>query len=443
MRLQSAPYTELDCGVGGSPRSVVAVHLLFPLTLLALLLPAIATAQVGRHVSDILDVGAQAIGVVTRESPAIQGRALTEGYLTQPAIMAELDPWSELLSLKGTLNLEGATLKRGELNAGIAGEGYIDRRHPHTYLHELVLTSAKRFGSDGVSGASITLGKGFAPFGTDDPMARPFEKYPINHHLAQILERSVAIGALRTGGLIFEGAAFNGDEPTGPGDTPNRNRYWDSWSGRITYVPWPQGEFQTSYARVKSPENPTGGGADQRKQSASIRLEDVQHSGYALFEWAHTGDYVGSTRTFAFTSLLAETWARYDQLSGALRIERTERPDEQRLVDAFRTPIPATDLSIAGRSRWTIVTARAAVSLVNSRSFTMEPFVEVARAHVSPTLRPSGFDPRQFYGSDRIWSVSVGARLAFGMSQMRMGRYGVAATRKPDAKMGGMKMEDM
>ena len=441
--MQSVPFTELDCGLGESPRLLVAVHFLFRLTLLALLLPAIATAQVGQHVSDVLDVGAQAIGVVTRESPAIQGRALTEGYLTQPAIMAELDPWSELLSLKGTLNLEGATLKRGELNAGIAGEGYIDRRHPHTYLHELVLTSAKRFGSDGSSGASITVGKGFAPFGSDDPMARPFEKYPINHHLAQILERAVAIGALRTGGLIFEGAAFNGDEPTGPGDTPNRNRYWDSWSGRITYVPWPQGEFQTSYARVKSPENPTGGGADQRKQSASIRLEDVQHSGYALFEWAHTGDYAGSTRTFAFTSLLAETWARYNQFSGALRFERTERPDEQRLVDAFRTPIPATDLSIAGRSRWTIVTARAAVSLLSARSFTMEPFVEVARAHVSPTLRPSGFDPQQFYGSDRIWSVSVGARLAFGMSHMRMGRYGVAATRKPNPKMGGMKMEDM
>jgi len=226
---------------------------LFRATLLALLLPPTARAQVGQHAGDVFDVGAQAIGVVTRESPAIQGRALTEGYLTQPAIMTELDPWNELLSLKGMLNLEGATLKRGELNAGIAGEGYIDRRHPHTYLHELVLTSAKRFRSDGASGVSITVGKGFAPFGTDDPMARPFEKYPINHHLAQILERAVAIGALRTGGFIFEGAAFNGDEPTGPGDTPNRNRYWDSWSGRITYVPWPQGEFQTSYARVKSP----------------------------------------------------------------------------------------------------------------------------------------------------------------------------------------------
>ncbi len=441
--MQFTPSNKLDRRFGGIPGSFAAVQMLFLLAALACLLPMTAKAQVGQHSSAVFEVGAQAIGVVTRESPAIQGRDLTEGYVTQPAIMAELDPWNGLFSLKGTLNLEGATLKRGELNAGIAGEGYIDRRHPHTYLHELVLTSAKRFGVDGVSGASITVGKGFAPFGTDDPMARPFEKYPINHHLAQILERAVAIGALRTGRLIFEGGAFNGDEPTGPGDTPNRNRYWDSWSGRITFVPWPQGEFQTSYARVKSPENPTGGGADQRKQSASIRLEDVQHSGYALFEWARTGDYVGSSRTFAFTSLLAETWARYDRLSGALRIERTERPDEQRLVDAFRTPIPATDLSIAGRSRWTIVTARAAFSLVNARAFTIDPFAEVARARVSPTLRPSGFDPRQFYGSDRIWSVSVGAKLAFGMSHMRMGRYGVATTRKPDAKMGGMKMEDM
>jgi hypothetical protein len=443
LQLQSTPFIELDGRFGGIQRSLAAVQMLSRLTVLALLLPLTANAQVGQHSTDVLDVGAQAIGVVTRESPAIQGRALTEGYLTQPAIMAELDPWKGLLSLKGTLNLEGVTLKRGELNAGIVGEGYIDRRHPHTYLHELVLTSAKRFGGDGASGASITVGKGFAPFGTDDPMARPFEKYPINHHLAQILERAVAIGALRAGSWIVEGGAFNGDEPTSPGDTPNRNRYWDSWSGRITFVPWPQGEFQTSYARVKSPENPAGGGADQRKQSASIRLENVRHSDYALLEWAHTGDYVGSERTFAFTSILAETWARYDRLNGALRIERTERPDEQRLVDPFRTPIPATDLSIAGRSRWTIVTAHAAVSLVNNRAFTIEPFAEVARARVSPTLRPSGFDPRQFYGSDRIWSVSVGAKLAFGMSHMRMGRYGVATTRKPDAKMGGMKMEGM
>ena len=400
-------------------------------------------AQTEMGSQDFIQLGAQAIGVVTRESPAMHGQDLTEGYLTQPVVMGQLSPWGELFSLKTTLDFEGATMKRGELNAGITGEGYIDRRHPHTYLHELLVSSAKRFGMSSVSGVSVTVGKGFAPFGTDDPMTRPFEKYPINHHLSQILERAVAIGALRVGGWIFEAGAFNGDEPTGPGDTPNRDRYWDSWSGRVTYLPWRQGEIQTSYARVKSPENASGGGADQRKQSASIRLEDAQHSGYALFEWSRTGDYVGSTRTFTFNSLLAETWAKYDRVSGALRIERTERPDEQRLGNEFRTPLPSTDLSIAGRSRWTIITARVAASLKGSRSFLAEPFVEVARARVSPTLQPSGFDPRQFYGSSRIWSVSVGAKVALGMTHMRMGRYGVAVAEQPHGKMGGMNMEGM
>lgn len=402
-----------------------------------------SAAQMDSSARKLFDIGAQAIGVLTRESPAVGGRDLTEGYLTQPAMMVQLDPWGELLSLKGTLNLEGATLKRGELNAGIVGEGYIDRRHPHTYLHELVLSSAKRFGMDRTSGVSISAGKGFAPFGTDDPMARPFEKYPTNHHLAQILERAIAVGALRAGPWILEAGAFNGDEPTGPGDTPNRNRYWDSWSGRVTFVPWRQAELQTSYARVKSPENPDGGGADQRKQSASVRLEDPQHTGYALFEWARTGDYVGSARSFTFTSLLAETSASYDRLSGALRLESTERPDEPRLVDPFRTQVPATDLSIAGRSRWTIVSARVAVSVLNARSVSAEPFAELARAHVSETLRPSGFDPRQFYGSSQIWSFSIGLKVAFGMSHMRMGRYGVAIAGERDAKMAGMNMGEM
>src|SRR3954468_4868635 len=276
--------------------------------------------------SDALSIGAHAVGVVTRESPAIRGRDLTEGYLTQPIVMLGISRWGEALALKGTLNFEGATIERGELTAGIYGEGYIDRRHPHTYVHELVLSSAKRFRDNSPSGVSLTAGKGFAPFGTDDPMARPFEKYPINHHLSQILERAVAIGALRAGRWIFEAGAFNGDEPTGPGDVPDTKRYFDSWSGRVTFVPWPQGEFQTSYARVKSPEDPSGVGADQRKQSASVRLEDAQHSGYALIEWSRTSEYSGAVKSFTFSSFLAETWAKYDRISGALRIERTERP---------------------------------------------------------------------------------------------------------------------
>ena len=162
-----------------------------------------------------------------------------------------------------------------------------------------------------------------------------------------------------------------------------------------------------------------------------------------MLEWARTTNYVGSSRTFAFTSLLAETWARYGRASGALRFERTERPDEARLVDEFRTPLPAPDLSITGRSRWTIITARVAASLPAVKTLALEPFAEVARIRFSPTLRPSGFDPAQFYGSNRIWSVSVGAKLAFGMSHMRMGRYGVASTEKRGMKMRSKEMDDM
>ena len=406
----------------------------------ALLIPAEVPAQSVQYGPADIEIGAQAVGVVTRESPAIHGRDLTEGYLTQPMVMATATFWSDALEMKGTLNLEGATMKRGELNAGIIGEGYIDRRHPHTYLHELVITGQRRVGDNG---ASITLGKGFAPFGTDDPMARPFEKYPINHHLSQVLERAVAIGALRSRRVIVEAGLFNGDEPESPGDVPNRARYWDSWSGRVTLVPFPQGEFQTSYARVRSPENARGGGEDQHKQSASIRLEDAQHSGYGLLEWARTSDYVGSTRTFAFTSLLAETSARYGVASGALRLERTERPDEARLTNEFKTPLPANDLSITGRSRWTIITGRLAVQVPVARTLSFEPFAEVARIRFTPTLRPSGFDPAQFYGSDRIWSFSLGATLRLGMSHMRMGRYGVARTEMRGMKMDGMKMDGM
>jgi hypothetical protein len=80
---------------------------------------------------------------------------------------------------------------------------------------------------------------------------------------------------------------------------------------------------------------------------------------------------------------------------------------------------------------------------LNAGELSAEPFVELARAHVSETLRPSGFDPRQFYGSDRIWSFSIGLKVALGMSHMRMGRYGVAIAEERDAKMGGMNMGEM
>src|ERR1051326_386258 len=141
-------------------------------------------------------VMAQAIPLVTRADPTAGRRSLTEGYLSQPLVMAHAayGVWRT----EGTLNLEGLTIDRGELSTGAYGEGYVDRRHPHAYLHELVAGAQEAAGDAAVS---LFAGRGFVPFGSDDPMMRPMVKYPVNHHLAQVLERLVAVGAVRHGPL--------------------------------------------------------------------------------------------------------------------------------------------------------------------------------------------------------------------------------------------------
>lgn len=371
-------------------------------------------------------MGAQAIGIITRQSPALDGRPFTEGYVTQPTLMAHARLRAGV-TLQAMFSLEGLTLGRGELNPGIVGEGYIDRRHPHTYLHELTGTVQQRMGR---AQASLTVGKGFAPFGTDDPMVRPFVTYPINHHLAQILERIVAVGAVRAGPLVLEVGAFNGDEPESSGDAPNRRRLWDSWSARATLLPVAGAEIQASFAGVRSPEIAAGGGTDDRKWSVSARLADPAARRYALAEWARTTEIAGGTSSFSFSSYLVESEAALGSLLLSGRLEVTERPDEERLSDRFRTPLGGHDFSILGRSRWTIGTARIAVPLgLRSRS-SLSPFVELAFHRVSETLRPSGFVPAEFYGSNRIWMLSLGAKLTFGQLHGRMGRYGAAIPRQ-------------
>ena len=360
--------------------------------------------------------------MLTRQSPGLAGNVLTEGYLTQPTLMAHASR-GNLLTLQMMLSLEGLTLDRGELNPGIVGEGYIDRRHPHTYLHELTATLSRAAAGARVS---FTLGKGFAPFGTDDPMVRPFVKYPINHHLAQILERIVAIVALQRGPVVVEGGLFNGDEPESSGDAPNRRRLWDSWAARVSIIPVPGAEMQASYAAVRSPEFPRGGGPDDRKWSASTRLGDSQGRWYALAEWARTAEYIGSARAFTFSSALIEAESAVGALLLAGRLEVTERPDEERLSNPFRTLVGGHDFSILGRSRWTIATARLAIPKSFFARNSIAPFVEFGFHRVRETLRPSGFVPRDFYGSERIWLASVGAKLALGAGHSRMGRYGAA-----------------
>jgi len=380
--------------------------------------------------------GASAILLGTVASPGVNDRTLAEGYVTQPMVMAMLASRSGRFVADLALNFEGASLKRGELNAGVHGEGYVDRRHPHTLLHELVGTGIF---AAGPARLSLTAGKGFVPFGTDDPMSRPFVKYPVNHHLAQLLERAMAIAAASVGPIVVEGSVFNGDEPTGPYDQPNYDRFGDSWSTRAT-VRARGLELQTSYAKVKSPEHASGGGLDNRKLSASARYES--NGRYALAEWARTKEGEGSTTSFTFRSMLAEGSIDAGRWTFAARAERSERPEHERGLNAFRTPQPHSDLSIIGRTRWDILTGSIAAQLPSYRKLRFSSFVEVSTQHPRSLTSPAVFIPAEFYGAERLWSFSFGGRVGVGMQHKRMGRYGVAVYKKMEAPMAGMNMQE-
>ena len=176
----------------------------------------------------------QASPLATRAVPTAGGAHKTQVALTQLVLMGRAGFLRHHAELNVALNGEGLTMPNGELNTGAYGEGYVDRRHPHTYVHELMLTGR---GAAGPLSFSATAGRGFASFGTDDPMMRPLVKYPINHHLAQILERGALIGALRIGPAMIEGSAFGGDEPQQPSSLPRASRFGDSWSMRSTLLP--------------------------------------------------------------------------------------------------------------------------------------------------------------------------------------------------------------
>ena len=377
---------------------------------------------------------AQAIALATRVDPGPANRAHTEGYLAQPILMAHGSALAGHLGATLTLDLEGLTLRRGQLNPGAYGEGYADRRHPHTYLHEAIVVASAAFAG---LGASLAGGKGFVPFGTDDPMMRPFAAYPVNHHLAQILERYVAIAAVRRGPVIIEGALFNGDEPVSPGAPPDIDRFGDSWSVRATLALRRSVELEGSVASVVSPEIATGGGRDQQKWSIGARLAEQRGPVRDAFvEWARTDELVGDVRASRFTSFLAEAATSLGTGVLAARFENTTRPEEERLLDPYRFSRSPTDLGIIGITRWRIVTLSLSAP-ISIRGADASPFVEVTSAHPSEEVTPSAFVPRDFYGASSIWSASAGVRLGIGTMRHRMGRYGVAMPNAPSAMAPG------
>jgi hypothetical protein len=367
---------------------------------------------------------AQAVPAWSRADPVAGGDRLDEIRVVQPLAMLHVR-WGPHLRALGTLDLEGLTMPDGELTPGAWGEGFVDRRHPHTYVHELLLAGDDLLGSgDGAARLSLAAGKGFAPFGTDDPMTRPPLRYPVNHHLAQILERAVAQAGVRVGPVSVEAGVFNGDEPERPGQWPRLSRFGDSWSGRLTGSPVAGVELQGSYARVHSPEHRPGAGTDQHKWSLSGRWEGPAggHPVYALIEWARTSEAAGF---FVFHSLLAEGAWSAGRHRLYYRFERTERPEEERISD-FRSRRPHLENSILGTTRWTIHTVGYSLEGQAVGSIRVAPLAELSAGSIG-RVRGGIFDVAGLYGDDRFWSWSLGVRVSAGGGMHRMGRYGAAA----------------
>jgi hypothetical protein len=363
---------------------------------------------------------AQLVAALTRNDPAPGARALTELRVVQPIVMVRATGSS--VAFQGTVSVEGATMPNGELALGAWGEGFVDRRHPHTYAHELMGTAGA---VDGSWRGWLSAGKGFVAFGTDDPMSRPPLRYPVNHHYSQILERAVVIVALGAGPVTIEGSVFNGDEPERPDQWPNFGRFGDSWAGRFTVVPLAGLEAQVSRAHVASPEHRDGAGPAHEQWSASLRWErpDGRLAPYGLIEWARTETADGF---FVFHSFLAEASVRPGRHEAYARLERTDRPEEQRVSD-FRTRRPPIDDSLLGITRWTIATAGGALTMGRiADAIDVAAVLEASYGHAT-TVGGGVFDPEVYYGRADFLSLTVALRARLGFEGHRMGRYAMPA----------------
>ncbi|HXV86777.1 MAG TPA: hypothetical protein VD793_08770 [Gemmatimonadales bacterium] len=367
-----------------------------------------------------MDLTAQAVFAAGRTSPVPGGGHRTEATLEQPLMLSHARLAGGALRVDLAINLEGLTMPAGVPGLGAWGEGYVDRRHPHTYLHELMVSVAHGM-SPGLR-VSAAAGKGFVAFGTDDPMNRPALRFPVNHHWAQVLERAVIQGAVRVERVALEGSLFNGDEPERPAQWPNLSRLGDSWSGRLTVWPGMGVKAQVSHARVASPEHRGGAGprADKWSASASFSRTAAPGSVYLLAEWARTSEAGGF---FVFDSWLGEVEAVRAPHRVYLRGERTRRPEESRTLNLTRTVRPHVDDALLGITRWSVGTVGyGATVALPTVPLTVEPLMEVSLARAE-TLT-GVFSVEDFYGRTSFGSVTLGLRVRHGPAHV-MGRYGV------------------
>jgi hypothetical protein len=371
---------------------------------------------------------AQVFPAVTAASPWREKTLLNASgvYATQPAVMANLASPGSRLVLRTTLNFEAWTQRNGELTYGGWGEGFVDSRHPHTLLHEAMLTL--NLWHVGGGALSVSAGKGFAPYGTDDPMARPALKFPTNHHLSQVLERWTANAAYLWRGWSLEAGAFGGAEPDGPYDFRNIESFADSWSARLTkrfgtgFGPAAAWEASASHASIDEAHH--GATTTTRLYNTTVRHAQAYDAAdvYGLLE----GSVSDPDRGTGHFSVLGEARVGLGaerRHAPYARVEYATRPEYERLgapgtSDFFRYDHGAHEI---GATRWLISTVGYGYA-ARKGPVSLRPFVELQ--HNAVSAERGGIDPRTLYGTRNFWSLSTGARVFFGGGPMRMGSYG-------------------
>jgi hypothetical protein len=182
-------------------------------------------------------------------------------------------------------------------------------------------------------------------------------------------------------------------------------------------------ELSGSRAKVHSPEHRPGAGSDAWKWHLSARLDRPLLGGqaYAMAEWARTDEAQGF---FVFKSVLAEGSFEVHHHRPYYRFERTDRPEDLRELDLFRSVRPHLENSILGITRFTLHTIGYGYDFgLAQERFRIHPFVEATLGNAH-NVGGGILTPEILYGTTKVRSLSTGVRLMWQMAGHRMGRYG-------------------
>jgi len=169
-------------------------------------------------------------------------------------------------------------------------------------------------------------------------------------------------------------------------------------------------------------------GPDQRKWHLGLRLDravgNADLSGLA--EWART-DEVGGF--FRFESLLLEGSLAMGRHRVAIRVERTDRPEEER-VESFRALRPHLDNSLVGITRWSLGTVQYRLA-IRLWGLTVEPLAELTLGSAEETAGGL-FSVEGTYGKATVSRLAIGTRLSWRLAaDHRMGRYAEPGAHAP------------